>query len=359
MLLLLISFEKSFAQEAEKTFYIGHSLINLNVPAMTHSLSLDEGITNDDYKYQIGNGANLWYQWDTTLGNEQGTPYQDALPTGTYDNLIITEAVPLKGHIEWSYTYIYANNFFEFAYDYNADTKMYIYETWHCINSGKPEGCAFDPDEHLDWRQRLDDDLDLWEGIADNVLAENPGFDVNLIPGGQGMAKLYDAIQAGSIPGKTEISQFYSDDIHLTNEGNYYISCIMFACIYETTPVGLTNQLKDEWGSLYPAIEPVLALRLQELAWETVCGYERSGVECSSSNYNRNVYHSDYWFDYPNQQLIFNNKYSNPLKLMNISGQIVQVIYPSKANNYPVNKLPDGLYFLTDGLTPPLKIVVH
>ena len=65
--LLLISLNKVFAQEAENTFYIGHSLINLNIPAMTHSLSVDAGISNDDYKYQIGNGANLWYQWDTLI----------------------------------------------------------------------------------------------------------------------------------------------------------------------------------------------------------------------------------------------------------------------------------------------------
>lgn len=358
ILLLIIAFQKSFAQEAEKTFYIGHSLINLNIPAMTHSLSLDAGIPGDDYDYQIGNGANLWYQWDTLVGNEQGTPYQDALPTGTYDNLIFTEAIALKGHIEWSYTYLYANNFCEYAHSFNPDTKMYVYETWHCTKSGTNEGCEWDPGSNVDWRQRLDDDLSLWEGIVDHVLTINPDYDVNIIPGGQGLAKLYDAIEDGAVPDKTNINQFFSDDIHLTNEGNYYIACIMFACVYERSPVGLSNHLKDEWGSFYPALDPALALKLQELAWETVCEYERSGVECSPASTSEGD-NNKVFFDQNNQVLNFQKNYSGEVMILDIQGRMVRKINVENESLVKIGNLIPGVYFVKTVNNTPLKILIR
>jgi len=354
--LLLISLNKVFAQEAENTFYIGHSLINLNIPAMTHSLSVDAGISNDDYKYQIGNGANLWYQWDTLIGNEQGTPYQQALPTGTYDNLIFTEAIALQGHIDWSDTYGYANKFCEYAHSFNPDIAMYVYETWHCLKSGTNEGCEWDPGSNIGWRQRLDDDLSLWENIANYVLSGNPGFNVKLIPGGQGMARLYDAIEAGTIIGRNDISQFYSDDIHPNNDGNYFIACIMFACIYERSPVGLTNQLHDEWGSPYPAISPDIALRLQELAWETVCEYGNSGVECTPSSTN-SIPNIDMYYDQTSQLLKLSKNYTGDIFLYNTSGMLVEKFSLNNDNNIDLNHLFSGAYFVKVNGGNTLKIL--
>lgn len=348
----------SNGQQAQKTFYIGHSLINLNIPAMVHSLAGDAGISEDDYDYQIGNGANLLYQWDTTTGNEQGTPYEVALPTGQYDNLIMTEAIALKSHIQWSGTFEYANNFCQFAHSFNPDIRMYIYETWHCINSGTEIGCPWDDESHIDWRQRLTADLPVWESIADHVLSVNPDYRVYLVPGGQGMARLYDAILSGGVPGISSIRDLYTDDIHLTNEGNYYIACILFSCIYGQSPEGLTNQVYDEWGGAFPLIDGALALRLQQLAWETVCSYGRSGVECDVSG-TRNVASGPktFFYDFTTNSVRRLSKDLSTLEIRDISGRITGIT--SFDNDIiSLDHLNPGIYILSDGLRQVEKIVV-
>ncbi len=75
-LALLFLQQISMAQplQTARPFYVGHSLVNLHIPAMVHSLAVSAG-KSTGYDYQIGIGANLWYQWDTLIGNEQGLPW--------------------------------------------------------------------------------------------------------------------------------------------------------------------------------------------------------------------------------------------------------------------------------------------
>jgi hypothetical protein len=148
IIIATISTINTFAQ-ANKTFFLGHSLINFHVPNMVNKLSIAGGKTYS-YQLNIGNGANLQMHytnphsaglqanwWDTTL-NKPG-----------FENFILTEAVPLKPHLQWSNTYRYADSLFTFAKQANPNIKLYIYETWHCINSGTPNGCAWDNEDSI------------------------------------------------------------------------------------------------------------------------------------------------------------------------------------------------------------------
>lgn len=49
------------AQQSDKTlFFIGHSLVNLNMPAIVHGLAMDAGVGREnDYNTQMINGAPL------------------------------------------------------------------------------------------------------------------------------------------------------------------------------------------------------------------------------------------------------------------------------------------------------------
>lgn len=310
----------AFGQTSTQTYFLGHSLVNLNMPAMFHSLALDAGYSGNDYDYQIGIGANLWAQWAPPYG-EQGILYYTALPGGTYDNFVFTEAVPLKPHLTYSYTHAYADSLFDMAYAGNNAIRTYFYETWHCIASGDT-GCGpWDPEDHIDWRLRLSQDLDDWESVVDSLEAWNPSGSFYIVPGGQGMARLYDAIGAGNVPGVSNISHFYSDEIHLTNEGNYYIACIMFATLYGQSPVGLTNATYDEWGGAFTVIPTALATRLQELAWETVCNYPRSGVQC-----NVGITHAGEKLELrylPGQGIVLPESMSGHYRLYDISGRMI------------------------------------
>lgn len=335
-----------FTQTAQRTYFLGHSLINLNMPAMFHSLATDAGYTANQYDYQIGNGGNLWNQWDTTFGTEQGLMYYDALPTGNYDHFIFTEAVPLQGHLQYSYTYDYADSLCSYAASYNPSVRMYVYETWHCVNSGTPAGCEWDNDDHIAWRTRLDTDLPKWEGIADTLQARNPSHQYFIVPGGQGLAALYDAIEANTVPGLDSIQQVFTDDIHLTEAGNYFIACIMYACIYGESPEGLTNQTYSEWGVPFTLLPPALAARLQEIAWQTVCNYPRSGVAaCQLASHPDQVLPEWTWYA-AQSQVVFTQPFTGKLSLVDMQGRMISQSALESSLQHTIPALLPGIYLL-------------
>ncbi|MFK7787375.1 MAG: T9SS type A sorting domain-containing protein [Crocinitomicaceae bacterium] len=272
--------------QTNNTFFLGHSLINFNVPNMVNQLSIASTETFS-YDANIGNGATLNWHW-TNPATGQGEQWDLTLPNGGYENFIFTEAVPLQNHLSYSDTYRYADSLCSFADQYNPNIQYYMYETWHCIYSGNGSTsgaggypCDWDPESVTPWRDRIDIDLAKWESIADsiNLIHTNPML---IIPGGQALGRLADSIEAGAVPGLTDIFDLFTDFHHLDNRGNYFIACVMYSVIHGTSPQGLPNQLTNDSGTLY-SIHPTpeQAAIMQEIAWQTVCDYPRDGVSCS------------------------------------------------------------------------------
>lgn len=269
--------------QAPQTYFLGHSLVNFHIPNMVQKLSDASGAAHS-YRVQVGIGANLGWQW-TQAYSAQGDIWDTTLVSGGFTHFIFTEAVPLQNHLDWSDTHNYADSFYRYAASHNPGIRAYVYETWHCINSGTPEGCPWDANEHLPWRGRLGSDLPKWEGIMDTLRQRHPGSPLFLAPAGQALAMLYDSIEAGHLPGISSIRHFFSDDIHLTQTGNYFVACLFYALIHERSPEGLPGRLTDEWGTPYDDYpDETLALILQRIAWTVACSYPESGVSCSTTS---------------------------------------------------------------------------
>jgi len=270
-----------------QAFYIGHSLTD-QVPDMVKSLADDHAQVSFNWVLQSIPGAPLHWQWGRMAADDY-TPIPPhyygfyhpthGLPNGNFNVLVLTESVP-RINESWSIgaTYEYTELFAEYATDFNPNTQVYIYEVWHCLESGTPTGCDFDFDSNP-WRQRLEDDLPMWESVVDHLNNElQLNQEVCLIPGGQGLARLYDEILLGTVPGISVIADLFSDNIHLTDQGKYFIACIHFAMLTGQNPIGLTHQTQVWWGGDFEAPSPELALRMQEIAWETVTSYPNSCV---------------------------------------------------------------------------------
>lgn len=261
--------------------------------------------------------------------------------------MVLTESVPRHltpwGIIE---TYQYADSFFVYANRYNPDIKVYLYEDWHCILSGTPTGCLYDINTNP-WRQRLKDDLPMWESVVDTLNRRyKPRNPVCLIPAGQGLARLYDEILKGSVPGISHINQLFSDDIHLTDIGKYYVACIHFAALHGKSPVGLTHQLKVWWGGNFQAPTKELAKRFQELAWETVTLYSKTCVESSSGINDKND-HDGVFSIFPNpvsEELHL--EYSGAPKLFTIFNQVGQAQQTGTGFTVQMGTLPAGVYYV-------------
>ena len=182
---------------AASVVMVGHSLFGTDGPDMLQA-ALRAGTGEGTVRAQIINGAPLKYNWDRS-DTAEGIDARLILPEGGTTHLILTEAIPLANHIKWSDSDVYAQAFAGLAASANPDVHIYVQETWHSLQSGT--GVAVDHDAKADipWRTRLDQDLQVWEGLVKQVAAatRSDRATVGLIPAGQAMARLYDEIAAG------------------------------------------------------------------------------------------------------------------------------------------------------------------
>ncbi|MFM2385725.1 MAG: hypothetical protein RL660_482 [Bacteroidota bacterium] len=334
----------STSAQTHQTFFLGHSLVNFHVPNMVQKLST-AAAQNFSYDLHIGNGANLLFHWtNPNSPGAQGDLWDTTMDNGGYEHFIFTEAVPLQGHLTWSNTYRIADSFCSHMNLYNPSCKFYVYETWHCTKSGNGSTsgiggapCDWDPGSTVQWRTRLTNDLPLWEGIADSVAAKFPGR-VFVIPAGQALARLSDSIDAGKVAGLDSIEQLFTDDIHLSNSGNYFIACVMFSVIHGISPANLPNQLTDEWGSLYSSYPTVSqAQKMQQIAFETVCDYSNSGVFCSPLE-----------IEIEGQHVVNSSEaYKELVSIYNLQGSLIctEHFSPIQLKAY-LQQLPLGFYFV-------------
>ncbi|OED50631.1 hypothetical protein AB838_01605 [Rhodobacteraceae bacterium (ex Bugula neritina AB1)] len=246
---------------------VGHSLFGPDNPQMLEQL-LD---TSADARVeaQIINGAPLSYNWQHS-SRAEGIDARERLKTSA-DAVIVTEAIPLANHLKWSGTSQAVTHFYELARAANPDVQFYLQETWHSLDSGTGTEVPFDEGAGISWRTRLTQDLPRWQAVAEEVNAATGGS-IQLLPAGQAMARLDDAIQAGTVPGLVSIRDVFADDIHPNATGFYFLALLQYTVLTGKNPADLPHQLRNRWGKPYPAPTPELAARLQEIAWAAAQG---------------------------------------------------------------------------------------
>ncbi|MFY1705936.1 hypothetical protein [Tritonibacter scottomollicae] len=249
---------------------IGHSLIGPENPRMVQQL-LATGQNNQPVvEHQVINGAPLRYNWEHA-DKAQGINARTRLAERPADVVIVTEAVPLANHLRWSDPKSAVENFYTLAASTNPNVTLYVQEGWHSLLSGTGEDVPFDDGGEVAWRDRLDNDLQHWQSIVDKVKAATGG-DIRLLPTGQALGRLDDAIKAGTVPGLRNIRDIFSDDIHPDDIGFYYLALVQYAVLTGSSPEGLPRVLKTEWGTPYSTPSPELAQRLQEIAARAATG---------------------------------------------------------------------------------------
>ncbi|MFS4582225.1 hypothetical protein [Phaeobacter sp. C3_T13_0] len=247
---------------------VGHSLFGPNNPVMLEQLlskQPDAASKQVTVEAQIINGAPLSYNWEHA-DKAEGINALIRLEQGV-DALIVTEAIPLANHLKWSDSEGALTRFYTLAHNANPEVEVYLQETWHSLNSGTGVEIAFDPGAAMPWRDRLAADLPRWQKLVDTVNRKTGG-DIKLISAGQAMARLDDAIQAGTVPGLSGIQDVFADDVHPNELGFYFLSTLQYAVLTGQSPVGLPSKLRSRWNGSYEAPSPALAQRLQEIAWD-------------------------------------------------------------------------------------------
>lgn len=267
----------------QRVFHIGHSLVGRDMPAMLAQLA-GEG---HGYESQLGWGATLKSHWEPEVPingfeTENAHPrYRDArqaVTSGDYDALVLTEMVEIRDAIKYFSSGDYLHRFARAAWDANPETRVYLYETWHNLN---------DPDG---WTTRLARDLrDYWEGeILKRALAhEGMIHPIYLIPAGQVMKRLVDEIEASDgksagAPGLTSRRDLFSDEIHLSDQGHYLIALVHYAVLYQRNPAGLPYALLRADGTAATPPDPAAAALMQRIVWDVVREIPMTGVPGSA-----------------------------------------------------------------------------
>lgn len=249
------------------TYHLGHSLVGRDMPAMLAQ------VAGHQFHSQLGWGASLGDHWTGKVAGfaEENAhpahrPVREALESGDYAAVVFTEMVELKDAIRYHDSAARLADWAMLARKARPDVRLYLYETWHRL--GDPAG----------WLDRIDADLPaLWEAQVLRPAMALAGI-IHVIPGGQVMAAAVRAAEAGQLPGIADRTAFFTDDIHLSDLGNWLIAMTHYAVLYHRPPLGLPAQLLRADGTPATAPDADAARIMQELVWQVVTGYRASGV---------------------------------------------------------------------------------
>lgn len=266
------------ARAPQAVYHLGHSLVGQDMPAMLAQLM------GGDYRYhsQLGWGASLDQHWrDAVPGHAEENrapafrPAHEALRSGDYDAVVLTEMVELRDAIRYHDSAAALRKWARLARAARPEVRLYLYETWHPL------------DDPAGWLTRIDRDLaDLWKGeLLAHAMAEEAVGTIHVIPGGQVLAALVREAEAGRVPGLTRREELFrrnpdgtQDLIHLNDLGAYAIALTHYAVLTGQSPVGLPHELRRADGS--PAAAPAAdtARAMQAVVWRVVRGYAPAGV---------------------------------------------------------------------------------
>ena len=266
---------------AKNVFFIGHSLTDFDLPYIFSQLAHNAGI-NHKWKFQIIIGSPLKWNWQHAKDIQNDgfsvnsrDPIR-GLPSGKFDALVLTPSGRIPDHLRWSEPHIYAKKFYALALQKNQDAEAFIYQVWPSL----------DPKNWIEktWEEEIKAGLfgdEKSEGMGKlglvgmtvwmdkHLKSSSP---VRIIPAALAMLELEKKIDSGEVSQLKNLSEIFSDDIHLNKLGNYFIACVHFSSIYERPPLGLKNTITDLYDrrKLYLSVPKDLAIAFQTIAWETV-----------------------------------------------------------------------------------------
>lgn len=266
-----------------KVYHLGHSLVGRDMPAMLAQLAG----SGHGYDSQLGWGTTLKEHWEVDLkingfaqenDHPRFRPASEAIGSGQYHAVILTEMVELRDAIRYHDSAEYLTRWASLARGAGPDTQVYLYETWHWL------------DDDQGWLARLDGDLRrYWEDrvlLPDLLQSGSDRRPVRVIPAGQVMARFVRALeQAGGVDNIADRYALFAVDpsgeqdlIHVSDLGAYLVALTHYAVLYRRSPIGLPHRLMRADGSPANAPGPEAARLMQEIVWQVVRAYPKTGV---------------------------------------------------------------------------------
>jgi hypothetical protein len=248
-----------------RVFYTGHSF-HMFVALRIEQLVKSAGIEGHRLVGTQGiGGSRVIQHWDLSDGKNKARP---ALATGEID------VFTMAAHLEIPDPGI--DKLTELGLKHNPNLRLLVQASWMPFDLTAPQQRIKDNSErentNLDelsaattaWREKM-------EAQVDGLNRQHGRQALFIIPVGDAVIELRRMVAAGKFPGVTKHAELFRDPIgHGLGHVQSLTAYCNFATIYRRSPLGLT--LNE------PGVSNEQHAILQRIAWETVSGYDHSGV---------------------------------------------------------------------------------
>lgn len=180
-----------------------------------------------------------------------------------YDTLVLTENHSSLGMIQWENTVGFARHFHDRLIEGNPAGRTFFYNSWLDVNKNNP----------ANWIDHEKKAVVAWECVTSKInlsLAAAGRQDRVLnLPVGAALVNLVERAVAGQVPGivgstPQRLDMLFSDNVHLTPLGVYFVALVNYAGIYGKAPTGITP----------PAgMNAATTAELQQIAWSFINAY--------------------------------------------------------------------------------------
>jgi hypothetical protein len=276
--------------ETIRAYHIGNSLTDNIHYGGVKTMASSGG---DAYKYgkHVSPGAPLDLTW--ALKSKTGVSYSVS-PYGLYNNALknytweVLTLEPFDNQIKGSTGDLQmSKNFINYTIRKSPNVQTYIYSRWPrrpTDSSGHFKPFDFTKlwtTPYTGSTQRYDLSAErkgYFESLVKSINSAEPNLrkKVKIIPVGDVLAELDHRIKSHDITGISNITQLYSDALHLNNTGAYVAGLTFYATMFKQSPVG--QPVPSSYGS---GITHTLAGELQDAVWDVVRIHPYAGVNRS------------------------------------------------------------------------------
>ena len=222
--------------EEVNVYLSGHSLFNLEMPRYLAQVAEAHGKTHR-YNLQMGIGSNMSWRLSGE-GSEQDrdgnamTYYvgdeiaqANTIEAPSYDALMVTEAVDVFDHLQWSDSIGNLGVYYDFLVDVAPEARVFFYDSWDSVETGGGS--------YSSWVAHTRSEYPIWHCIIvaandDPERATNP---IAPIPGGVLLADIVELAESGGIAGLGGADFFSEDGHHLSALGNYVVALGLFVLV--------------------------------------------------------------------------------------------------------------------------------
>ena len=239
-LVLACALSAGLAQAAppQRIFYSGHSLLEEPLPSGVAAIAASLGTT-------------VQWQRHTPFGSSMRDRAGAAPSLAGFDTLVVTEQHTLIGNLVWNDSVGQLQQLKARFVAANPGARTWFYASWLNLDDHT------NPQRWLAYERAASP---IWQCLVARVNATRSGEQIAYLPAAALLAALVEQVSRGGVPG-VSVEALFSDDVHLSPLGAYFMSLVLFATLFERSAQG---------AAVPPGVDVQAARTLQPMAWSLV-----------------------------------------------------------------------------------------